>query len=190
MDKKNLVFIVLLLLILIIIFSLLIVTIADKFKNNDKSSKKEVISIQTTDEQKNEINEEVKKTRKEILDESTEQKRIEQYATEFIRFLEGRHISSAYSKLNEDFKKNYFNNQEAFKEYIDNYFPKETSTKYKNLERLGDIYILEVDIKDILSKNPNNFSFYIVIKENDYDDYEISFSVDKPMKKNESKDNK
>ena len=113
----------------------------------------------------------------------SEQKRIEYYTSEFIKALEARNTSYAYKMLNADFKKNYFNTEEAFEEYIKKYFPKETSVKYNNMERLGDIYVLDLEIKDILSSDPNNFNCYIVVKENDYNDFELSFSVDSAMEK-------
>lgn len=168
--------------ILVLLFLILLLAFVMKSKN-DSENKEKVVVIEVDEKQKQKAQDVVNDAIKEKLKEMSEQKRIEYYASEFIKALEARKISYAYSLLNADFKKNYFNNEEAFEEYIKKYFPKETSVKYKNMERLGDIYVLDLEIKDILSSDPNDFDCYIVVKENDYNDFELSFSVDSAMEK-------
>ena len=51
------------------------------------------------------------------------------------------------------------------------------SVSHKNIERNGDIYILWVDIGDSLSSRNGKTEYNFVIKENDLNDFELSFSV-------------
>lgn len=180
MKVKRLTLIIIL--VVVILFLLLSLVLISKNRNDEKT-KDEAVVIETDESLNKKVNESVNDGIREELEGLSEQKRVEYYATKFIKALEARNVSLAYSMLNEDFKTNYFNKQDAFGEYIKKYFPKETSIEYKNMERLGDIYVLVVDVKDILSSDPNDFECYIVVKENDYNDFELSFSVDSAMKK-------
>lgn len=188
MKKKKGIPLILVILVLFIIFLLIMLVVI--VKNKKPNAPAEVVSIETSDSTKEKMQKAENDALKEKLSGLSEQKRVEYYATTFIRFLQSRNSQKAYNLLNEDFKNNYFATEESFEEYIKLYFPKEVDVKYKNMERLGNIYVLDVEIKDILNtKNPNNFEFYIVIKENNYAEYELSFSVDKPMQNSQSQDN-
>ncbi|MBP3596625.1 MAG: hypothetical protein J6J60_04405 [Clostridia bacterium] len=180
MKKKNIFVLILILIIICLLFVVVCI------RNNDKKNPTAIL-IETDLQTQKEIQEVVDQALLEKLSGLSEQKRIEYYATEFIKALEGRKISTAYKLLNEDFKKNYFNTEESFGKYVKTYFPKEVSVKYVNMERLENLYVLEVEIKDILnSDEPNHFDCYIVVKENGYADYELSFSVDSAMKNSQA----
>lgn len=177
-KNKKLLVLFLILLLIIAFFILILVSILKQEKQDPM-----VLSVELDENAQREVKASIDEALVKKLAGLSEQKRIEYYATEFIKALEGRKISTAYKLLNEDFKTNYFKTEESFGEYVKTYFPKEVSVKYTNMERLGDIYVLVVEIKDILtSVNPNHFECYIVIKENEYADYELSFSVDSAMK--------
>ena len=181
MKKKLKVKRIFLILGLIFIVLMLMLVIGAVKSINKKDIK--VATIETNNQIEKDISKAVNDSVKESLRNMSEQKRIEYYASEFLKTLENGNYAKAYSMLNSEFKNNYFESKGDFEEYIKKYFPKMTSTNYENLERLGDIYVLLVDVKDVLSKDPNNFQFYIVIKENDYNNFELSFSVDRPMAK-------
>lgn len=184
MNKKKLIIAISILMVLILILLLVLVVV-----KKQKTQISTVISIETDQKTDQKIDKSINEALIKQLSGLSEQKRIEYYATEFIKALEGRKISTAYKLLNEDFKTNYFKTEESFGEYVKIYFPKEVSVKYVNMERLENIYVLEVEIKDILtSVNPNHFDCYIIIKENEYADYELSFSVDSAMKNSKDAD--
>ena len=176
-------------LIVLVILLLILMFFLYKRKMNNINNQNQVVSIELDDKSykkmKSAENEEILKN----ISEMTEQKRIHYYASEFIKAVEARNYKKAYSFLNSDFKDNYFKTYEAFEDYAKKYFPKEMSVNYDNMERLGNIYVLVAVVKDILSKDPNDFEFYIVIKENAYNNFELSFSVDKPMAKYENTEN-
>ncbi len=180
--KKNIKFLLLIFIFILILLVFIIMLFSLK-NNNDKYKTGDAVTVKTTVEMEKKANSDINDSIKQTLSGLSEQKRIEYYASQFIKALEARNISKAYRVLNDDFKNNYFNTQKSFEEYIKKYFPKETSIDYENIERLGEIYVLVVDVKDILSSDPNNFQCYIVVKENDLNDYELSFSVDSAMEK-------
>lgn len=185
MKKKNIFLLLSVICVVIIIICIMIILKL----NNKENEVPNVLSIEVDEQTQKEVQEAVDQALVEKLAGLSEQKRIEYYATEFIKALEGRKISTAYKMLNKDFKKNYFNTEESFGKYVKTFFPKEVSVKYANMERLENLYVLEVEIKDILtSVNPNHFDCYIVVKENGYADYELSFSVDSAMKNSQESD--
>ena len=50
--------------------------------------------------------------------------------------------------------------------------------KHENIERNGDVYVLWITINDAINGKPSDKkNMNIVIKENDYNDFVISFSV-------------
>lgn len=176
MNKKKLILCILIL--LVIIFAIILIVASNKQETNQK-----VVSIELDEETANKMKEAEQDAIKEKLSNLSETKRVEYYVTEFIKALENRQCKTAYGMLNNDFKKNYFATYESFDAYVKKYIPKNIATKYNNIERLGQIYVMEIEISDVLTTvNPNNYSGYIVLKENDYNDFELSFSVDSAMK--------
>ena len=83
----------------------------------------------------------------------------------------------AYSMLYDDFKKNYFPNLSSFEEYAKNKLPKVVSFEHTNFERNGDYYILWITMSDPLSGKGSERKMNFVVKENDLNDFVISFSV-------------
>lgn len=178
MDKRKVILCILILLILL--FAVILIVTLNKKETEEKST---VVSIELDEETSKKMKEAEKDSIKEKLSKLSETKRVEYYATQFIKALENRQCKTAYGMLNDEFKKNYFATYESFEAYVKKYIPKNIGSKYNNIERLGEIYVIEVEIADVLANvNPNNYSGYIVIKENDYNNFELSFSVDSAMK--------
>ena len=101
MNKKRIIMVISVLMLILILLVLILVNVEKKSKLNPT-----VLSIETDEETKKEIQEAVDQALVKKLSGLSEQKRIEYYATEFIKALEGRKISTAYKLLNEDFKTN------------------------------------------------------------------------------------
>jgi hypothetical protein len=114
------------------------------------------------------------------LSDMSEEERIEYYCGEFFKLLDREDYESAYAILYDEYKENFFPTYENFKKYIETYFPENFALSYQNIERLGDIYVLWISVKDTLngSKYGHNFDMNVVIQENDYNDYVLSFSRD------------
>lgn len=113
----------------------------------------------------------------ESLYNMSEQDRITYYCAEFFKLIDTKNYDGAYELLYDEYKENYFPTSSSFSEYMKEYFPDDFSLNYSNMERLGEIYVLWVDVKDTLNgSRGHNFSMYVVIKENDFNDFDLSFS--------------
>jgi len=168
-DKKQLKRIIICFSIILVILMIILIIL---ISNNSK--KKEIPEAQVQAEYK----ESKENSVLEKLYKMTEQERMNYYCAEFIKLIDNKEYEKAYDLLYEEYKENYFPTFASFKKYAQDYFPDDIALTYKNIERLGSIYVMWVRINDTLngSKYGHNFDMYIVIQENDYDDYVISFS--------------
>ena len=113
--------------------------------------------------------------------EMDESDRMMFYINEFLDKLEGKDYKTAYSYLNNDFKNNYFKSEEEFKNYVENNLNIATiAMEFSNIERLGNpingnIYVVFVNLIDYQKDTKKETKF--VILEKDYDDFELSFSL-------------
>lgn len=106
-----------------------------------------------------------------------ERDRIEYYVSEFIDAIESKNYSSAYDMLYDEFKKNYFPTYNEFEEYAKTKFPSMFSLEHTNIERNGEFYILWVTMYNPLGSKSDGIEMNFVVKENDLDDFVMSFSV-------------
>lgn len=107
----------------------------------------------------------------------SERTRIEYYVASFIKLIEEQEYEKAYNLLNKDYKKNYFNTKKEFEEYCKNTFSSMLDVQYDNFERNGEIYVLWLTLTDAISGTKGTgLEMNFVVKENSFNDYELSFS--------------
>lgn len=164
-DKKKLIFIVLIILIILLILCLII------FKAISGKDK-EV----TYEEALSNYKETTKQLEVEDLSGKTENERMKFYCSKFFKYINSKNYEEAYNMLYSEYKENYFPNLASFERYMSQYFSSDVAITYDNIERLGNLYILWINIKDVYNSNNNEFSMNVVIKENAYNDIEMSFS--------------
>lgn len=112
------------------------------------------------------------------LKEMTERARIEYYVTKFMDYIEEEDYESAYALLNNDYKNNYFSSRTKFEEYVKKNFSKMMDIDYTNFERSGNLYVIWMTVTDAINGGPNSGKeINFVVKENDYNDFELSFSA-------------
>lgn len=181
-KKKNKNFYLLAAIAILAIMIILILIIIGT--NNGKSDSKIANTQENIDIQEDEESEISQEDEIRTLSES---RRIKRYIGIFFENIENGEYEKEYKKLNEDFKNTYFPTLESFKEYADKYFNTQLIIgSYDNVERLGNkktgnMYIVWITIGNIYQKKladdekleQTNF----VILEHDYNNYEISFSV-------------
>lgn len=167
-KSSNLPLIILILIIVMIVLTIIL---------NKIEAKPEDYSGMTEEELEIAVQNKIDKMEVNTLAGMEERDRIEKYLSEFIAAIEKSNYSEAYDMLNNDFKNNYFKTEDDFKNYVKTKFPRMFSVSHKNIERNGDIYILWVDIGDSLSSRNGKTEYNFVIKENDLNDFELSFSV-------------
>ena len=158
--------------IIILIVVLVLLILINIIMNSTGKTTEELASTEEVEKKKNEA---------VVLElsEKGEQKRTEYYLMEFIEAIEQKEFKKAYDMLYDEFKENYFTVESSFREYCEQYFPKIMEVKTNNIERINNIYVLETTITDLINgtKNSNKTMIYFVIRENNLNDFDLSFSV-------------
>ena len=167
--RKTLIILIGVILIVIVIIAFIIISI----KQNSNSTLNNGEASLVNDDMAKANNE----SELEALYNMSEQERITYYCAEFFKLVDKKSYSQAYKLLYSEYKENYFPTETSFTEYMKDYFPDDFSIEYTNFERLGDIYVLWISINDTLNgSRGHNFDMNVVIQENDFNDYVLSFS--------------
>ena len=113
------------------------------------------------------------------LKKMEERDRMEYYFSAFMDYIDSGDYEEAYNLLYSEFKENYFPTLESFEEYAKTTFPEMVDVEHENIERNGDVYVLWINIKDTINGSPNDEAkqMNFVIREDDYNDFVMSFSV-------------
>lgn len=166
--KKNKKIIILISALMILIIANLILSVFTK--------KEEVTIPETIEAKENEL-------AISELSEKGELGRTEQYLSKFIGEIEDKNFDKAYDLLYDEFKDNYFETKSTFEEYCKKYFPELMDVQVDNIERINNIYVLETTINDLINGQIENgkISMYFVIRENNLNDFDLSFSMNRPM---------
>ena len=178
-NKVNLIIVIIAIIIMLIIAIVLMVV----FNKRKKSETYSQQFVQETDDIEGEENVE------EEIKSLPESRRMKRYIGLFFENIENEDYQSAYNVLNEDFKSTYFPTLDKFKEYAQKYFDISTmGVIYDDVERLGNkktgnLYVLWLSIGNIYrvrdedEKDEDREQTNFVILERNYNDYEMSFSV-------------
>ncbi len=149
----------------------LITSLVNKKQAENKANSKNSEQNQTSEE---------KSSQDDELKSLSESNRMKRYIGKFFDDIETEEYMQAYNNLNEDFRKNYFTTLEDFIKYADSNFKTSMlGVTYDNIERwgnnkTGNMYIIWITVADSFKgKKETNF----VIIEKDYNNYEMSFSV-------------
>lgn len=135
-------------------------------EQNKKKDEQEVVPIVRTDA---EI--------VQMLSGYKERDRMEFYCGEYFRHLLKGEYDAAYNLLYTEFKQQYFPTVEEFEEYAKKTYPTTFALDYDDITRQGDIYVLRLKILDMDGTKDTEKIQRVVIRENNYNDYVISFQV-------------
>lgn len=111
------------------------------------------------------------------LKDMGERERMEYYISKFITSLGNKSYEYAYSVLYDEYKENYFPTLEKFEEYVRTKLPSRLSVEYTNIERIGEIYVLWVTLKNPIGTEQKEIEMNFIVKENALNDFVMSFSV-------------
>lgn len=166
---------IIILLVSFLILLILLVVLEKKEKAKPVYKDSEVVGISIQNE---EIDNVAQNSELEKIKNMNERTRIEYYIAKYIKLLENGEYSTAYSFLNDKYKRNYFSSSEKqFEEYCRSKFSKMMDISYDNFERNGDVYVVWVTIRDSINGTQNSSTkISFVVKENTFNDYELSFS--------------
>ena len=123
------------------------------------------------------VNEKIDKINKIDLSKLNERERAEYYVSTFVTSIENKNYETAYEMLYDEFKNNYFPSITDFEEYAKNKFPSMISLDYTNIERNDNIYILWITLSNPLVGKKADKQMNFVVRENDLNDFDISFSI-------------
>ena len=164
---------------LFVIFTIIRVVVMSLTKDNKNDNDTSTNTQNTSQVSKtNEDTERLKEIKKK-----SEGERVRTYLGEYFKFLEKKDYESAYNLLYSDFKQNYFPTLEKYREYIEKCgYPDMLAIKYNDVKRVGYFYIVTLDINNldpdaIISKQVVKTGTKFVVKENDYDDFYLSFQL-------------
>lgn len=178
--KKNIIIILIIIFILTVIAGLLSAAIYD-------NKQKKADNLLTEQERKD------KDYENSIINKLTsmsEIDRIETYFGEFLKYIEDGRYEKSYELLNEKFRNRYFPSVEQFTEYVKNKYPaKNIAVDYNKLDTYGDIFVLTVNISEVLNDEFDAFKQRIVIRENSANDFKISFQVEPDKENTEVEEN-
>lgn len=169
LKKRRLIIVSIIALLLILITLIICLSMVTKPKEQVDSEEQALL----------EIEEDINNMQIHKLSGMEERDRIDYYVSNFVQLLQYKDYETAYELLNKDFKDNFFPTLDSFKDYAKKRFYSEISVEYENIERAGDIYVVWANMTNLLGKSTNKDSINFVIKENDLNNYEISFSVNR-----------
>ena len=180
-KKKNNSALLITIILLVILATIIIVTI----KNNKRGKNAYKVNNQTnTNMQEDEPQDLLQEDEIKTLSES---KRIKRYIGIFFDNIEAGNYETEYNKLNEEFKNNYFPTLKSFEDYVEKFFNTTyLGVSYDNIERLGNdktgnLYAVWITTGNIymekLTEDQELEKTNFVILEHDYNNYELSFSV-------------
>lgn len=130
---------------------------------------------------------------KQYLSTLGETSRMKYYCGEYIKHLQKQEYEKAYNLLYDEFKQNYFPTYESYEKYVKTFYPARFGVVYDDITRQGNLYVLRLKIIDSTGagsssgagnsnsedggSSENEVIQRFVIRENDYDDFVLSFQV-------------
>lgn len=181
-NQKKLIIIIIILLVILLVGALVILKKIN-VKDNTPRTEEEL------SKQQEKYLEEKNKEDVEKLSDMSETQRMEYYCGKFFGLINNQLYDDAYELLYSEYKENYFPTLANFKKYFEEYFPEEIALSYPNIERLGDIYVLNVNVTDGVNFSyGKNFTMFVVIQENKLNDFVISFSRNSAVNSLESEE--
>lgn len=134
-------------------------------------------SVSSTEELTEEEKEKNEKLLKKLKKES-ESERIQTYLGIYFKYIEEKDYASAYDLLYPKFKENYFPTLEDFEEYLkEQDLPDMLTISYDDIYIQGEYYIVTVKIGDLLTRAALEQEKTLILQENGYNDYYISFKM-------------
>lgn len=180
LDKKDIILIITIIILIIINLTIYLKKVLiPKQENKLSTNQFSTVVSESTQEQNNQTVE-VPKTNEEIIKKLStlgERDRMEYYCGVYFKHIEKKEYDEAYKLLYSEFKEKYFPTIKEYEEYIEKTYPKNWALEYDDITRQGSIYVLRLKILDILGSKDDEKIQRIVVKENNYNDFVISFQV-------------
>ena len=150
-ENKKLKYIILLIVVLLLIAINIIVFINNYIEESNVGH----IENKVTSNIVNELtsNEVDNKNRENKIASLNEKSRMQTYFGTYISYIEVKDYQSAYNLLYDGFKQTYFPTLQDFEQYAKTKYPNNMIINYTNITREGTIYVLTLEIRDVLNSN-------------------------------------
>lgn len=176
-QKTDLILIIIVIILIIINLTLYLKKVIQPKQEQQQANQQSTV---ISEKQQNTETTQVPQTDEELkkyLATLTERDRIEYYCGVYFKHIEKQEYEAAYNLLYTEFKQNYFPTIEQYEEYVKNTYPTHWALEYDDITRQGTIHVLRLKILDVLGTTESEKTQRIVVKENDYNNYVISFQV-------------
>lgn len=180
LDKKDIILIITIVILIIVNLTVYLKKVLIPKQGNELSTDQSSTVVAKSEKKENSQTVEVPKTNEEIVKKLAtlgERDRMEYYCGVYFKHIEKKEYDEAYKLLYPEFKQKYFPTIEEYEQYIQKTYPKNWALEYDDITRQGSIYVLRLKILDILGSKDNEKVQRIVVKENNYNDFVISFQV-------------
>lgn len=180
LDKKDIILIITIIILIIINLTIYLKKVLIPKQENKLSTNQSSTVVSESTQKQNNQTVEVPKTNEEIIKKLStlgERDRMEYYCGVYFKHIEKKEYDEAYKLLYSEFKEKYFPTIEEYEEYIQKTYPKNWALEYDDITRQGSIYVLRLKILDILGSKDDEKIQRLVVKENNYNDFVISFQV-------------
>lgn len=114
----------------------------------------------------------------EKYNKGNEQVKVGMNIEKIIEAINTKDYGYVYDKLDETFKKNNFDNVEAFKEYVINNFYEYNDIEYTNFSKEGNIYIYKTKIKNVKDEKSDKKDCTIIMKLLEDSNFVMSFNIE------------
>lgn len=168
--------------LILIILILIIINLIVYLKKEVQPNQEETYQLSTVVSEQKQQNEQIQipKTNDELINHLStlgERDRMEYYCGVYFKYIEKKEYENAYNLLYAEFKQNYFPTLEQYIEYIEKTYPKYWALNYDDITRQGNIYVIRLEVLDVLGSKEDERVQRIVLRENNYNNFEMSFQV-------------
>ena len=107
-----------------------------------------------------------------------ESKKVQLNIDKFIQMINAKDYKNSYALLYDAFKNNYFQTEEAYKQYIKNNLFEYNTVTYDKFSNEGDTYIYELTVSDKTENSTDTKKLTIIMKLKEETNFVMSFSIE------------
>ena len=179
LEKVDIILIIVILILIVVNLSIYWIEIGEPKYLIQQSASPSTTKVETKKKEETKTIE-IPQTQEEIIKKLAtlgERDRMEYYVGQYFKHLEKKEYEEAYNMLYAEFKENYFPTLEDYTSYVQSFYPAKWALVYDDITRQGNIYVLKLKILDIFGSEEDEKQQRVVVKENNYNNFVISFQV-------------
>ena len=123
---------------------------------------------------------------KEEYQKSNDIRKVQLQLDVFRQMINNYDFKAAYNVLSEDFKQNYYDTEEGFKEFIKQNMFRYNEIHFEDIEKVGNVYACEITFTDLSNgnyedtnkENINEYKWTFIVELDDVENFKLSFSIE------------